>query len=276
MTALDPPGALAEAVAALHLTRTPRAGAPYRRLPMPWTTLVVTLGETGCWRGPGETDWRPFPRVALCGFTTAWMEARDPDRGPAVYAIALIHPWAVQSLLGVRAPEAAGRVLDMQALQPAWAQGLAEALRAAPDAMAALRAFADALAARPRGPGCDPRVLAYVESARATAGAVSVAEAAARGGLSERAFRDLFRAAVGLAPKHWAIIERFAANLRRLHAEPWAGPPEEEPDYFDQSHELREFKRLSGVTPGQYRRMKRAGDSRVFAVDIEPVSASRS
>jgi AraC-like DNA-binding protein len=74
----------------------------------------------------------------------------------------------------------------------------------------------------------------------------------------------MFQSGIGVSPKKWCEIERFAANLRRLHPNPWTDEGAA-PDYFDQAHEIREFRSMAGITPGAYRREKLMGDRRVFA-----------
>ncbi len=74
-------------------------------------------------------------------------------------------------------------------------------------------------------------------------------------GCSPRHFIALFRAAVGLTPKHYYRIRRFTAVLRRLAK----GGDESLADlaasvgYADQSHLTREFREFAGVTPTRYR-----------------------
>ncbi len=38
------------------------------------------------------------------------------------------------------------------------------------------------------------------------------------------------------------------------------------PAYYDQAHEIHEFRRLAGVTPSVYRHEKAEGDRRLFAI----------
>lgn len=73
-------------------------------------------------------------------------------------------------------------------------------------------------------------------------------------GYSPRHFAALFRAAVGLTPKHYLRIRRFNAAAAALAA---AGGPELSElavacGYADQSHLTREFGELAGVTPARY------------------------
>jgi AraC-like DNA-binding protein len=73
-------------------------------------------------------------------------------------------------------------------------------------------------------------------------------------GYSPRHFIALFRAAVGLAPKHYHRIRRFNAAALSLAAAD--GCPLSEiaalHGYADQSHLTREFRELAGVTPARY------------------------
>ena len=82
-----------------------------------------------------------------------------------------------------------------------------------------------------------------------------VAEIQRAAGYSPRHFIALFRAAVGLTPKHYYRVKRFTNVVRRL-AE---GKVESladlsaEAGYSDQAHLTREFREFSGVSPTRYR-----------------------
>lgn len=172
----------------------------------------------------------------------------------------LIEPWAVAPLFGFAPADTVDRVIDLARSKPR----LAELLRAAARAGDPLEAVSHELAGLVRTAEEEAELTEALAILRQEAGAVPIAEVAARAGLSERRLRRLFLNRVGVAPKSWSMIERFAANLRRLHPKPW-GECAAEPDYFDQAHEIREFRALGGITPGAYRREKLAGDRRVFA-----------
>jgi len=80
----------------------------------------------------------------------------------------------------------------------------------------------------------------------------SVAGLAAELGLSERQLERRFLERVGLSPKRFARLRRFA---RAVELAPGAGKLSEvaqEAGYFDQSHFIRDFRRFTGKTPGEH------------------------
>lgn len=236
---LTPPAVLAGAVVGLHGHRGRRTGV-YRRLPMPWCAVVLSHGEPGLVRQAGG-DWRPYPRLALQGLTDRWTDCLDAEGGEG-FSLALIEPWAVEGLFGV-APEAlAGRVIPLDAKVgslsdlSAWLEDRAEAIR-------------------------DNEAVAAGQAVFTSAGLGPVSDFA-----RDKRRRMAFRRAWGVGPKTWARLSRFSANLRRLHGADWVAAPQDEPDYFDQSHEIRDFRQLAGVTPAQYRRAKAAGEASVYSL----------
>lgn len=91
--------------------------------------------------------------------------------------------------------------------------------------------------------------------------ALSTVEQMARAaGMSERALQRLFREYVGIGPK-WVILRyRLHELVERLNSgEPvdWAGEAADL-GYFDQSHLIRDFRRLTGYSPESYRKQRAA------------------
>jgi AraC-like DNA-binding protein len=74
-------------------------------------------------------------------------------------------------------------------------------------------------------------------------------------GYSPRHFIALFRAAVGLTPKHYYRVKRFAAALQSLASGRGTNLANLAASlgYSDQSHFTREFRDFAGITPRQYR-----------------------
>jgi AraC-like DNA-binding protein len=88
-----------------------------------------------------------------------------------------------------------------------------------------------------------------------------------------RQLRRRFRSEHGFSPREYRRILRTDRLLRRLHPKPWeADSSEVAPDFADQPHMIREFKALTGVTPGAYVRSKRThSDATLRSVIAENV-----
>jgi methylphosphotriester-DNA--protein-cysteine methyltransferase len=81
-----------------------------------------------------------------------------------------------------------------------------------------------------------------------------VGEVCARLGLSNRHLIKQFRSTVGLTPKSYGRIARFRNVIdacRGLDEVPWAAM-EARFGYADQSHLIREFRRIGMLTPEQF------------------------
>jgi AraC-like DNA-binding protein len=77
-----------------------------------------------------------------------------------------------------------------------------------------------------------------------------------RVGLSQRRFIQVFAAEVGLTPKSYCRVRRFQKareSVRNVEAPDWARVAID-CGYFDQSHLIREFQALSGLSPENYLR----------------------
>jgi AraC-like DNA-binding protein len=92
-----------------------------------------------------------------------------------------------------------------------------------------------------------------------TAGEARVHDVARRIGLSQRRLIQVFAAEIGLTPKLYCRVRRFqkAQNLvRNVEAPDWSQIAVA-CGYFDQSHLIRDFQALSGLSPGNFRRHAR-------------------
>lgn len=103
----------------------------------------------------------------------------------------------------------------------------------------------------PRRHGAVPAALAAFGP---MGGEVSVRGVAQRIGLSQRRLIQVFAAEVGLTPKLYWRIRRFQQArqlVQRTEAPDWAGVAAA-CGYYDQSHLIRDFRELSGLSPGTY------------------------
>lgn len=81
-----------------------------------------------------------------------------------------------------------------------------------------------------------------------------LAELVRQTGLSERRFREVFRAQVGVAPKLYQRIRRFRRVLlqaEELGERDWAQLALD-CGYFDQAHLIHDFQAFSGIAPTEY------------------------
>ncbi len=78
---------------------------------------------------------------------------------------------------------------------------------------------------------------------------------------SHRHFIARFSEAVGLSPKRYARLVRFGRVLLRLERQKETGLAEiaQDAGYADQAHFNRDFRRFSGISPGEYRKAGASG-----------------
>jgi AraC-like DNA-binding protein len=165
-------------------------------------------------------------------------------------------PGAAGALLGVPLSELLDRHITLDALWGQRARDLHEQLSAATDGTSAFRILERSLSARVDRPLLMHPAVAQVLASWSlgTTGPVRIADIERDSGFSAKHFISLFRAAVGLAPKHYYRIRRFnavlshisATNGRLAYVAACTG-------YSDQAHMTREFREFAGVAPSQYR-----------------------
>ncbi|HYD13868.1 MAG TPA: hypothetical protein VEC11_13550 [Allosphingosinicella sp.] len=241
----------------------------YRRLPLPWVSLVVTFSEPGDWRLPGG-KWQAFPRIALRGASTTWTEGCDPAATRAEYFVALLEPWAIAGMFGIPAAELHNRVVDLEPLWRVEARRLYDRLSGLREPVAGLALLEEAMMRTIAARQSDPLVRAGLNLCRRSAGDVRLPQLADSLDCSRHRLRTSFQQELGVKPKRWALLERFAARVRELHPSSWGARDELiEPSYVDQAHGIHEFVRHTGITPGHYRRLKLDGDPRIFIIPAE-------
>lgn len=89
----------------------------------------------------------------------------------------------------------------------------------------------------------------------------SVGDAAARVGVSRRQLHRWFRQHLGIGPKDLADLERLHVSLQSVQT----GGPDPIAGYSDQAHQIRNWRRRLGVTPGAYSREVRSPMAAFFS-----------
>jgi AraC-like DNA-binding protein len=107
---------------------------------------------------------------------------------------------------------------------------------------------------KPSRTGCETQPLkAVVDYMHANfSSAISMAELAAVAGLSEFHFMRVFRKHFGLSPHTYVTQIRLHAARRSLQSGLSGTEAAAEAGFFDQSHLVRHFKRVYGITPTQF------------------------
>lgn len=169
---------------------------------------------------------------------------------------AKFRPGGAHAIFGLPADMLRNRHVPLQDLWgPAAIQLQEEAMAAVtPDARIAIleRAMVARLAGHRRS---HPAVAHAIRRFHARRGIDLVAEVATEVDLSPQRFIGLFRREVGLAPKLYCRLLRFRRILHDIEQSPTTDLTNVALDcgYYDQSHMIREFKALSGLTPSAYR-----------------------
>jgi AraC-like DNA-binding protein len=171
-------------------------------------------------------------------------------------------PGGAYPFLGAPACELADRHVDLETLWGPSAAELRERLCAAATPIERFSLMEKALTAHLSRPlehhGAVSLALGTFER---TGNSAMVRDVAQHAGLSQRRFIQVFSAEVGMAPKLFCRVRRFQrllALVRQVPAPDWARLAVS-CGYFDQSHLIRDFRALSGLSPTDYLRQRSEG-----------------
>lgn len=172
---------------------------------------------------------------------------------------ARLTPLGASTLLGPAAAAAANRVVALTEVLGQAANPLVDALRAAPDAATRFQLLEECLLGfLPPAVPVPPFVVAALERLEAEHGRLRITELHAGLGVSRKHLTVRFTQAVGVAPKRYAAIRRFAWTLARLQASEsvdWARLAAEA-GYADQAHLVRDFRRVAAASPTEFLRIR--------------------
>jgi AraC-like DNA-binding protein len=166
-------------------------------------------------------------------------------------------PGAAGAVLGASMAELADRHVTLDAIWGARGVDLHQRLMSAAEPEEVFRILQQSLSARIHRPLLIHPAVAHALAAcpADVASPARVADIQCASGYSPRHFIALFRAAVGLNPKHYYRIRRFNSAVRNMAAGDGQGLSDiaAAAGYCDQAHLTREFREFAGVAPTKYR-----------------------
>jgi len=226
-------------------------------LPSGSVQMIFALHDAPILCMPGSLCGEPLVWSGGIVHGPQWIYYKSgPKPAGATFGVSF-RPGAAGNVLGVPVTELTDRHVPADALWGSRASELRERLLAAQGPSAAFRVMEAALmSVRLHRPLLmHPAVAQALECRTSGWGSSRVAEIQRRAGYSPRHFIALFRAAVGLTPKHYYRVKRFATALQGLAGSKGGGLADlaASVGYSDQAHMTREFREFSGVTPTQYR-----------------------
>ena len=208
--------------------------------------LVLCLGDPGRFLHPSGELVQP-PRLVV-GALSGPLPFVMPDD---THILGVRLPVACACLLGRRPSELRDRMIPLDRVVPELDRSLATWMRGrATDAqlLDRLAAHASTLVHR-----CDPRVREVADALARDPAACTIHELAAQVGCSRRQLARDFASELGISARSFAQRSRFANAWQQLALAPprdWTSAAVEL-GYCDQSHMIREFRRLGGDRPSR-------------------------
>ena len=225
-----------------------------RELPHPEGVLIVNLGEPIAITGGDGAVLALGPGEAFAA--GAHLRPALSHSSGAQAGIHVFLPLAtLRRLLSLPTNELVDRVIPLEAVLGAQARDLGARLIETPDRGTRATVLGDALARRLAGGASVGRPQVEGLAARRARGKSDIAESARDIGWSGKQFRPRIQDAVGVGPRAYRRLLRFDALTKAIAnaagAPDWAALALDA-GYYDQAHMIREFRELSGLTPGTY------------------------
>eukprot|EP01132_Coremiostelium_polycephalum_P015192 gene15192-18370_t len=175
--------------------------------------------------------------------------------GKTALLIVVFHPHGIRQLLGIPAQELQGQIIPIEFLFGPAGKELQDSLSESkiPQLIPILESFLLKLAAKNHS---SPSFIeASVQLIVQTRGQLSSEQLSRFTGYQERQIERKFAEYIGLSPKKFCSIIRlhdFIKQLRNTLPNHHFTTMGYSSGYYDQSHQIREFKKITGLTPSQY------------------------
>ena len=181
-----------------------------------------------------------------------------PLRGPVRYAGVCFKSAGANFLLGDQLPELRSLNNGAETIEKLHLQELIDKLQTAQSLNNCVALFNEFWSQRVSGNRHDSRKKPRIDYSKLvqvlqdSIGEVNIQALCASLDISERQFRRISKDLFGLSPKQLQKILRLQAALAELFD---CEPRQLNDLYYDESHRIRELKQLTGLTPGNIRRM---------------------
>ncbi len=197
-------------------------------------------------------EWETQTKQLLAGQLTNHFFLENT--GHAALVGIKFQPTALTRLFGVDMAPLTDRVVDLGSVLGDALIPLQQAVGALPSVHGTVPVIEAALRPLLKGPSADDDLAAQTVSwMREKRGMVRVAEILEEIGVGERKLERLFRRHVGLSPKFYARVLRFAAIFDGMeHGDLSWAERALDAGFYDQSHFIRNFKEFTGEDPSRY------------------------
>ncbi|ALW86793.1 hypothetical protein AUC43_17925 [Hymenobacter sedentarius] len=219
-------------------------------LPSPKPSIIVVLGKPNhpvtCEGANGEC------------IEESWMLGQVTDHRlnlrcarPASLFGVMFQPTGFYQLFGMSIVVAASMGTEQECAPRQFGEALTRRVQAATSPAECVAAAEELLLAQLSRRRATPAIEEVAKALRQRRGQVCVDELARLAHLSRRQLERRFREAVGVSPKLFAEISRFAQVFQLLKEQPDANWQDvtHACGYFDQAHFIREFRRFTEETP---------------------------
>jgi AraC-like DNA-binding protein len=212
------------------------------------------LGAVAAFSFRGECRSTGVGCVPPAAFTGLWETLRGHEHGVGhAVLLAQFTPLGAAAFVRQSLDEFTGTTVDLTDVLPRSAnvRALGERIAAAVDHGARIRLLEQYLFTLLAMSTPDPLISAAVAWLGRAPGPTRIDALATHIGLSQSALERRFQRVVGLTPKRYALLLRFRRALAlRSEATGWTSVAHTA-GYFDQSHFINHFRRITGVSPAE-------------------------
>lgn len=199
-------------------------------------------------------DSKPLPEAFLYGQLTEYKEVYC--QGPAQLSIIVFHAHGLNHILNIPASQLNNKVIPLAELFGAAGVTLQRDIAASDKLSEKISYMEDFVRkmANCHRPAGDPLVTIALDCIQRHKGLMPIQQLTDIIGCQPRQLERKFDTAIGISPKHLCNIVRVHAFIKLLQSDdtPNLTGYAYESGYYDQAHLIREFKKITGLTPSQY------------------------